>query len=236
MMSGGIAVGSLCTVLATSTVGTLAPHVGANHTTGQGRVVAPTPPCVQPDTIRFVATPLAVKAGAEVQLSVHSIIRCGAIRERTFVIRATPVSAKNAEPVGSVETAAEAESSASIVVRPQVTTRYTAAEVGQAYTQPPQQVVTVIGSRKSCDGQVTLNDPPLTALGGVASLSGRAPSRSEVQVWFRRRGQQSFQARRTLMTDDQGRISASYVANDDYRYYAVSGGCRSNIGLSQVVR
>ena len=76
--------------------------------------------------------------------------------------------------------------------------------------------------------------PSTARSGGVAQLSGRADPNASVQVWFRQRGASEFVVRRELTADVNGAYLTSFVANDDYRWYATSGSCTTATGLTQV--
>jgi SpoIID/LytB domain protein len=80
----------------------------------------------------------------------------------------------------------------------------------------------------------TIFGPALVPLGSTVTLTGTARAGATVEVWFHRRNVAGYTKRRTLVADSTGRWSTSYLAGDDYRYYAVSYGLQSSIGLTQV--
>jgi hypothetical protein len=76
--------------------------------------------------------------------------------------------------------------------------------------------------------------PALVVSGAAVDLTGRVMPNAPVQIWFRQRGQHEFVARRQLAASGDGSFVTSYVANDDYRWYATSGGCTTPAALTQV--
>jgi hypothetical protein len=79
-----------------------------------------------------------------------------------------------------------------------------------------------------------VSGPALTVSGATVDLLGRVMPNALVQIWFRQRGQQEFVARRQLTAGGDGSFGTSYVANDDYRWYATSGDCTTPAGLTKV--
>jgi hypothetical protein len=85
-----------------------------------------------------------------------------------------------------------------------------------------------------------LNGPQrgLAAEGSAVTISGTAPVGSTVDIWFHRRnphvGPQVYVKRRSLPVGADGRFRTTYVAKDDYRYYAQVGSVKSSVHLTQV--
>jgi hypothetical protein len=85
-----------------------------------------------------------------------------------------------------------------------------------------------------------LNGPEqgLATVGSTVTISGTAPVGSTVDIWFHKRtpryNPQVYTKRRSLMVGADGTFSTSYVANDDYRYYAQVGSAKSSNHLTQV--
>jgi SpoIID/LytB domain protein len=82
----------------------------------------------------------------------------------------------------------------------------------------------------------TIAGPATTPANSVVTLTGTARAGATVDVWFHRRNVAGYTKRRTLVADAAGRWSTTYIAGDDYRYYAVSYGLQSAIGLTQIPR
>jgi stage II sporulation protein D len=80
----------------------------------------------------------------------------------------------------------------------------------------------------------TVTGPAVVARGSTVQLRGTARAGDAVEVWFHRQNVPGYTLRRRLTADSAGRWSTSYLADVDHRYYAVSYGQRSNIGLTQV--
>ncbi len=99
-------------------------------------------------------------------------------------------------------------------------------EVGPPQQQPPAP---------SC-APVTLTGPGRAIAGDPVVLGGSTAPGSTVEVLFRRRGEQGFAVRRTLIAGDDGRFATTWRAVDDHRWYARTGtGCTSAPGLTQAV-
>jgi hypothetical protein len=85
-----------------------------------------------------------------------------------------------------------------------------------------------------------LNGPQrgLAAEGSAVTISGTAPVGSTVDIWFHRRnphlGPQVYVKRRSLPVGADGRFRTTYVAKDDYRYYAQVGSVKSSVHLTRV--
>jgi hypothetical protein len=85
-----------------------------------------------------------------------------------------------------------------------------------------------------------LNGPQLgfTTPGSTVGISGTAPVGSTVEIWFHKRtpigGTQLYTKRRSLTVGADGTFTTSYVANDDYRYYAKVGTAKSAINLTKI--
>lgn len=80
----------------------------------------------------------------------------------------------------------------------------------------------------------TISGPALVPAGSTVTLTGTARAGAIVDVWFHRRNVPGYSKRRTLTADAAGRWSTTYVAVDDHRYYAVSYGLQSAVGLTQI--
>ena len=80
----------------------------------------------------------------------------------------------------------------------------------------------------------TISGPALVPAGSTVTLTGTARAGAVVDVWFHRRNVPGYSKRRTLTADAAGRWSTTYVAVDDHRYYAVSYGLQSEIGLTRI--
>lgn len=82
--------------------------------------------------------------------------------------------------------------------------------------------------------QPTVAGPASATLGATVRLSGRARPGDAVQVYFRKRGETAYTLRRNLTADASGGWSTTYVANDEYRYYARVVDVNSASGLTQL--
>ena len=83
----------------------------------------------------------------------------------------------------------------------------------------------------------TLTGPVRVGWEGTVTLTGHTPTpKSPVTIYFHRAGSAGYTARRTLTSNAAGTFSTTYVADADYRYYAVSGTSRSTPGLTSLVR
>ena len=80
----------------------------------------------------------------------------------------------------------------------------------------------------------TITGPAKVAAYSTVTLTGTARAGATVAVWFHKRDVAGYQQKRTLVADAAGRWSTTYLASDDHRYYAVSYGLQSNIGLTQI--
>ena len=80
----------------------------------------------------------------------------------------------------------------------------------------------------------TISGPAKVPAGATVTLTGTARAGATVEVWFHRRNVPGYTKRRTLTADAAGRWSTTYVAVDDHRYYAVSYGLQSAVGLTQI--
>ncbi len=85
-----------------------------------------------------------------------------------------------------------------------------------------------------------LNGPAqgFAPVGSTVSISGTAPVGSTVDIWFHKRtpryDPQIYTKRRSLTVGADGTFSTTYVANDDYRYFAQVGSAKSSAHLTQV--
>ncbi len=85
-----------------------------------------------------------------------------------------------------------------------------------------------------------LNGPAqgLATVGTTVTISGTAPVGSTVEIWFHKRtpryDPQVYTKRRSLIVGADGTFSTSYVANDDYRYFAQVGAAKSSNHLTQI--
>ncbi len=86
------------------------------------------------------------------------------------------------------------------------------------------------------DGAPVLNGPQLglATSGSTVGITGSAASGVTVEIWFHKRGIPGYTMRRSLLVAGDGSFSTSYVANDDYRYYAELDGQKSGTNLTQV--
>jgi hypothetical protein len=77
-----------------------------------------------------------------------------------------------------------------------------------------------------------------TTPGSTVGISGTAPVGSTVEIWFHKRTPrgytQLYTKRRSLTVGADGTFSTSYVANDDYRYFAQVGTAKSATDLTQI--
>lgn len=80
----------------------------------------------------------------------------------------------------------------------------------------------------------TIAGPATVPRGTTVTLSGLAYPGSSAYVYFHKRDTTGYTLRRILPVDAYGRYSTTYVAVDDYRYYAVAAGYGSPAGLTQV--
>jgi hypothetical protein len=90
----------------------------------------------------------------------------------------------------------------------------------------------------------TINGPGAPKLNGAAHqvvplrtvvpISGTAPAGATVGIFFHRRGEVGYHQGRTLTAGANGAFSTSYVATDDYRYYAAIGNAASASVLTQI--
>ncbi|GAC1439859.1 MAG: hypothetical protein NVSMB55_02550 [Mycobacteriales bacterium] len=82
---------------------------------------------------------------------------------------------------------------------------------------------------------VTVDGPAVrpVAYGSAVGITGTAPAGATVAIYFHRAGENGFFQRRTLQADSAGRFSTSYLATDDYRYYAKVGSTTSEGVLTQ---
>jgi hypothetical protein len=81
---------------------------------------------------------------------------------------------------------------------------------------------------------VTITGPAFAQLNTSVQLSGTAGPNAIVNVWFHKYITDDYTNRRRLHADANGHWATSYVANNDYRYYATSGGQMSPHGLTQI--
>jgi hypothetical protein len=79
-----------------------------------------------------------------------------------------------------------------------------------------------------------LDGPAAVTSGANVPLFGRVMPNAAVHVWFRERGSSQFVVRRQLTASSDGSFTTSYVANDDYRWFATSGDCTTPGDLTQV--
>ena len=74
--------------------------------------------------------------------------------------------------------------------------------------------------------------------GATVTIAGSAPAGSKVGIWFHKRtpigATQLYTQRRTLTVGSSGQFSTTYLANDDYRYYAEVNGVKSKIVLAKI--
>lgn len=81
---------------------------------------------------------------------------------------------------------------------------------------------------------VTVTGPAFAQLNTSVQLSGTAGPNAIVNVWFHKYYTDDYTNRRRLHADGNGHWATSYIANNDYRYYATSGGRMSPHGLTQI--
>ena len=81
---------------------------------------------------------------------------------------------------------------------------------------------------------VTITGPAFAQLNTSVELSGTAAPNAIVNVWFHKYIIDDYTNRRRLHANGSGHWATSYVANNDYRYYATSGGRMSPHGLTQI--
>jgi hypothetical protein len=86
------------------------------------------------------------------------------------------------------------------------------------------------------DGAPVLNGPQLglATSGSTVGITGSAPAGLTVGIWFHKRGTPGYTMRRSLIVGSDGTFSTSYLANDDYRYYAEGDNQKSGTNLTQV--
>jgi stage II sporulation protein D len=80
----------------------------------------------------------------------------------------------------------------------------------------------------------TAAGPALVPAGSTVTIRGTARAGAAVEVWFHRRNVAGYTKRRDLVADAAGGWSTTYVANDDYRYYAVAYGLQSASVLTRI--
>ncbi len=80
----------------------------------------------------------------------------------------------------------------------------------------------------------TASAPATATLGSTVLMRGTARPGAAVQVWFHRPSTTGYFKGRDLVADATGRWSTNFTVPDDTRYYAVSYGVRSTVGLTQV--
>ncbi|MCA1825119.1 MAG: hypothetical protein ABR520_03080 [Mycobacteriales bacterium] len=74
-----------------------------------------------------------------------------------------------------------------------------------------------------------MRSPAAVPYGRTVALSGQATPGASVEIYFRRRGAFEFTRRRLLTGSSAGAYATTYVADEDYDYYAVAGGCTSTL-------
>jgi N-acetylmuramoyl-L-alanine amidase len=83
----------------------------------------------------------------------------------------------------------------------------------------------------------TISGPAQVARGATVAITGQVTlPGSKVAVYFHSAGQPAsyYSLRRTLTADSAGRFHTAYVADADYRYYAVANGVRSAGALTRL--
>ncbi|MCU1691610.1 MAG: hypothetical protein JWM64_701 [Frankiales bacterium] len=194
---------------------------------------SPAQPCTRPAaTTAFEVSPGRVAAGDAVRVSGgHRDLCDDAAPEPVHDFRLL------ATPQGGAEREVRAVRATWFVdetLRPDRTTSYRLFMDGRPLEPFGSATVTVDRVSGSCTGLV-LRGPARAAAGSVVTPSGAAPDTGTVTVLFRRRGEASFTARRTLVPGPDGRISTTFSATDDHRWYASTARCDSAPGLTQAV-
>ena len=81
---------------------------------------------------------------------------------------------------------------------------------------------------------VTISGPAFAQLNTSVKLTGTAGPNAIVNVWFHKFYTDDYTNRRRLHANSSGKWATTYNANNDYRYYATSGGRTSTHGLTQI--
>ncbi|MCA1712088.1 MAG: hypothetical protein LC789_10825 [Actinobacteria bacterium] len=134
----------------------------------------------------------------------------------------------NGEYTAVAEGDTDPQGVASFTVAPSTSTEYTfnnAPRFNGDYARKATLVVNRYSG--SCAGVLTLTGPGTVSTGSAARLEGTAPDTSTVNILFRKRGQTSFQVRRSITARADRTFSVAYVADDDYRLYASGARCDS---------
>lgn len=82
----------------------------------------------------------------------------------------------------------------------------------------------------------TLRGPAHAARNSTVAITGTGRPSTTLRVWFHRANGNGYTPRRTISVSGNGVWRTTYVAGDDYRYYATDSntGRSSNFGLTQV--
>jgi hypothetical protein len=134
------------------------------------------PACQAPGSYAFTGSPGRVVAGEPATLSI-TYHACGDPTEHTFTVTSRPLG--QSEPVttvGTVTTPAEQDATATLTVRPEVSTTYSAAENGQVYSRLPSTDI-VVDPRPTCPPQATLTVPQHLVAGQPATMTVTSTSR-----------------------------------------------------------
>jgi hypothetical protein len=81
---------------------------------------------------------------------------------------------------------------------------------------------------------VTIHGPATAGYGATVHLTGSAPAGSTVAIYFKRKGAAGYVKRRSLKSDASGHYATTYIADSDYRYYAIASGVKGLSGLTQL--
>ena len=90
-----------------------------------------------------------------------------------------------------------------------------------------------MGWRTLAAGTLRISGPFVSAARSTVTLTGRAQPGQAVQIFFRKRGTTAYIARRNLVAGTDGAFRTTYLANDDYRYFARVAGRDSTMELTQ---
>ncbi len=206
------------TITATNSAGTSGPSGASNQVTPMGPVTVPDPP-----------TAVGASAGnGKAAVTFTPPVNDGGAVITKYTVTATDLT----NPGRGGQTATGAGSPITVTGltngdRYSFTVTSTNS-VGPSAPSAASNTVTPLGPT------VTVHGPAFARLNTTVSLSGSAGPNAVVNVWFHKFYTDAYTNRRTLHANGSGQWSTTYQANDDYRYYATSGGRTSTHGLTQV--
>lgn len=129
----------------------------------------------------------------------------------------------------------DADGNLTFTVQPQVSTTYNVKRDGVGPIGGLSRTVQVDRVSGSCADVVRLSAPARISVGGVVPVTGRTSASGDVQVAFKRRGEDRYQVRRTIAPATDGTFTASYNAIDDYSLFGTTSRCDSPAVLVTVV-